>query len=168
LPIKPNKFDLILLTEVLEHLDKKTYSEAIAEVRRLNAKYILITVPYKEDIDIGLCKCAKCGNLFNTNHHRLTFNENKIVETFPDYVVESVKYESYRIRPNVFLFKLKQKLGLYSYSDASICDKCGSRPVRPHMIWRYIFGIPNRIDMFFKRMVGLKKPYHLMMLMRKS
>lgn len=43
LPFKDNSFDLVLCTEVLEHLEKP--SKALAELRRISSKYVLLSVP---------------------------------------------------------------------------------------------------------------------------
>ncbi len=43
LPYKDNSFDLVICTEVLEHLEKPV--EAISELKRVSSKYILFTVP---------------------------------------------------------------------------------------------------------------------------
>lgn len=167
IPIKTGIFDLIIITEVLEHLDEPTYQKAINEINRLKSRYILISVPYKENIAIGLCKCVKCGHLFNASHHRRIFDENRIRDAFPKYKVEKVKYESYRIPPSSLLFKIRQNFGVYSYSQVALCDRCGSPPARPSTVYRYIFGGLNRMDRLLKSMLGIKKPYHLMVLMKR-
>jgi len=43
LPYKDNSFDLVICTEVLEHLDNP--KKALAELRRISSKYILLSVP---------------------------------------------------------------------------------------------------------------------------
>ncbi len=43
LPYKDNSFDLLICTEVLEHLDEP--EKAIAELRRVTSKYVIFSVP---------------------------------------------------------------------------------------------------------------------------
>lgn len=43
LPYKDNSFDLVICTEVLEHLEKP--AEAIQEMLRVTKKYLIVTVP---------------------------------------------------------------------------------------------------------------------------
>ncbi|MEX2007361.1 MAG: methyltransferase domain-containing protein [Candidatus Levyibacteriota bacterium] len=43
LPYKDNSFDLVLCTEVLEHLEEP--EKALAEIKRVSKKYLLLTVP---------------------------------------------------------------------------------------------------------------------------
>jgi len=168
MPIKPKKIDLILLTEVLEHLDDEMYSEAISEIKRLESEYILITVPSDEDLKLDLCKCSVCGNLFNINHHYRVFDKDNIQREFPEYNVTTIKYETYRIYPNRFLIKIKQTFGVYAYAKDAVCNKCGASSIRPNNSLRYIFGGLNRLDRLFKRCLRRKKPYHLMILLKRK
>ena len=48
LPLKNEAVDLLLASEVLEHLNDETLKKAIAEIQRTASKYILITVPNNE------------------------------------------------------------------------------------------------------------------------
>lgn len=65
LPFKSNSFDLVVCTEVLEHLDnpKKAYRELL----RVSRKYVLITVP-NEPI-FTLQRIAKLKNLRHLGAH---------------------------------------------------------------------------------------------------
>lgn len=100
IPLKENKFNLIIMTEVLEHLSDQIYIKAIHEINRLKAKYLLITVPFKENLDADQCKCVSCGFIFNASHHYRRFSEEWYVEKFPDYNVQFVKYTSLKIPKN--------------------------------------------------------------------
>lgn len=44
-PFKDNSFDLVVCSEVLEHLEKP--EQALAELSRISKKYVLISVPYE-------------------------------------------------------------------------------------------------------------------------
>jgi 2-polyprenyl-3-methyl-5-hydroxy-6-metoxy-1,4-benzoquinol methylase len=43
LPYKPNSFDVVICTEVLEHLDEP--NKALEELKRVTKKYIILSVP---------------------------------------------------------------------------------------------------------------------------
>jgi 2-polyprenyl-3-methyl-5-hydroxy-6-metoxy-1,4-benzoquinol methylase len=167
LPIKSKKFDLIILTEVLEHLDDEIYIKAIEEIKRLKANYLLITVPYNENVELGLCKCSVCGNLFNASHHYRKFDNSWFNREFSEYGLEKIEYASYGTPPNEKLVKLKYKFDVYSYSDVAVCNKCGNRPIRPNKILRYLFSGLNVPDTAIKRMFKIQMPYHQMVLLRR-
>ena len=168
LPIKSTKFDLIILTEVLEHLDEGTYIKAIEEIKMLKANYLLITVPFNENVELGLCKCSVCGNLFHGSHHYRKFDNSWFNKEFSEYEPEKMEYASYGIPPNEKITKLGYKFGVYYYSDVAVCNKCGNRPIRPNRILKYIFGRLGILDWIIKRFFKIQKPYHQMVLLRKK
>lgn len=121
LPIKRKTFDLIILTEVLEHLDDEVYKKAIAEIRRLSSPYLIITVPFDENTCIDYCKCSWCGNLFNIWHHYRTFDVEWFKKEFPGYALQRVEYTTNRVLPNQKLVELKHKYNVYLYSNIGSC-----------------------------------------------
>lgn len=167
LPIRSKKFDLIILTEVLEHLDDETYIKAIKEIKRLKGNYLLITVPFDENIELGLCKCSACGNLFNPSHHYRKFDNSWFNKEFSEYELEKIEYASYRNPPNEKLAKVKYKFGVYIYSDVAACNNCGSHPIRPNRVLRYVFSGLNLLDSAIKRFFKIRRPYHQMVLLKR-
>ena len=53
LPFKAGVADVILTLEVLEHLPDEMFRRTLDELRRVARKYILISVPYKENLRRG-------------------------------------------------------------------------------------------------------------------
>jgi len=168
LPIKNRKFDLVVLTEVLEHLQDELYARAIKNIQRLEAEYLLITVPFKENTKIGSCKCKSCGHVFNPFHHYRNFNESWFESAFPQYRIERVGYTSYRCPANDMLSSLGQKLGIYSQSDKAVCNKCGGSPLPQKKLLRYMLGGLNLGDYYIKKIAKIKKPYHQIALLKHS
>jgi len=169
LPIKNSKFDLVILTEVLEHLDDETYIKAIKELKKLNARYYLITVPFKESIELDVCKCSKCGNLFNPSHHYRKFDETWFIKEFTGYHLEKNEYTSYRSISNKFIIKLKHRFGIYVYSKYCICNQCGNPALCPKIsLIRYILGGLSIIDYRLKETFNVRKPYHQIILLKRE
>ena len=166
LPIKSKIFDLIILTEVLEHLDDETYIKAIEEIKRLKGNYLLITVPFNQNLELDLCKCSAYGNLFLESHHYRKFDNSWFNKEFPEYDLVKTEYDRYSGPANEKLAKLRYKFGVYSYSDIAVCNKCGNRPIRPNRILRYIFSGLNFLDATIKRFFKIQRPYHQMVLLR--
>jgi len=137
IPIREYKFDLIIMTEVLEHISNQIYAEAIQEINRLGAKYLLITVPFNENLEMEQCKCSSCGFIFNASHHYQKFADQWYAKEFPDYKVQFVKNTTYRVPFNPHIVRLKHLFGVYSGFKYGSCPKCGGRPVSPKVILRY-------------------------------
>jgi 2-polyprenyl-3-methyl-5-hydroxy-6-metoxy-1,4-benzoquinol methylase len=64
IPFKDNSFDLVLCTEVLENLPKNVLRSALKELQRLSRKYLLIGVPYREEVLNHMSKCGFCTMFF--------------------------------------------------------------------------------------------------------
>lgn len=168
LPLKNLKFNLVIMTEVLEHLDDKTYPKAIQEIKNLSPDYFLITVPYKEPIDDGLGKCVFCGNLFNLSYHFRVFNDDWFKKEFKEYDLEKIEYCDNFIPPNDLINKLRHKSDIYAYSDRAICNKCGNRPIRSSLTLKsFIFNGMYLLDFHIKKLLIIRKPYHQMILLKR-
>jgi SAM-dependent methyltransferase len=170
LPIKSKKIDLIIVTEVFEHLNKKIFSKAIDEIKLLDPKYLLISTPYEQFLDAGYCKCANCGNIFHVAHHYNSFEKDWYHEIFPEYKVESIKLIGKTNSPCISLVHLKHKYGIWYYSKISTCNKCGNIPVKPTGIHSLLINDFTIIidSIVKKRILKIYKPTHQILLLRKN
>ena len=53
-------FDLVVCTEVLEHIPTEMLQRACSELARVSRRYVLVGVPFKQDIRAGRTTCAAC------------------------------------------------------------------------------------------------------------
>jgi len=84
-PVEDRSYDLVLSTEMLEHLDDEVFHKTIGEFRRISRRYILITVPNSENIKKLLIKCPKCAYVYNRSYHLRSFTKKELSESFPGY-----------------------------------------------------------------------------------
>jgi len=61
LPFADQSFDLVLSSEMLEHMPTDDYHRAISEMARVSRRYLLISVPYREVLDFRTVRCPACG-----------------------------------------------------------------------------------------------------------
>jgi ubiquinone/menaquinone biosynthesis C-methylase UbiE len=75
IPMAEARFDLVIMTEVVEHLDNDELTAALAECRRLLSPngYVVITTPNNEDYDASKVCCPECGCVFHRWQHRRTW-----------------------------------------------------------------------------------------------
>jgi SAM-dependent methyltransferase len=78
-------YDLLLCTEMLEHLDDSTYFGALREFNRVARRAILITVPNKEIMREHTGLCGKCGCQFHIWGHRRRFAGDDLKTLFPSF-----------------------------------------------------------------------------------
>ena len=56
-----NFFHTVLCSEVLEHIPNNLLLKACDEIKRVADQYVIIGVPYKQDIRVGRTTCYSCG-----------------------------------------------------------------------------------------------------------
>ena len=89
-------FDLIILTEVIEHLDDNDLDSLLNEAKRLLSPggYIFITTPYNEDLDNGKAVCPDCGCIFHRWQHVRTWTSESLKNTLAQYAFHPQKIKS--------------------------------------------------------------------------
>lgn len=61
LPFRDERYELVIASEVLEHLPDDVYEQSLAEIARVSGRYILISVPNRENLKANLTRCPACG-----------------------------------------------------------------------------------------------------------
>ncbi|WP_181952614.1 class I SAM-dependent methyltransferase [Vulcaniibacterium gelatinicum] len=76
IPLRDSCVDVVVVSEVLEHLDDDTLDRGLDEIRRVlkDDGLILGTVPYKEDLDQSMVVCPDCGKVFHKVGHVRSFD----------------------------------------------------------------------------------------------
>ncbi|MHB0856570.1 MAG: class I SAM-dependent methyltransferase [Anaerolineae bacterium] len=82
LPFGDGSFDVVIATEVLEHLPETVFARALQEMARVSRRHLLISVPYCEDLVAGQCACPKCHCCFNPSYHMRSFAATDLHELF--------------------------------------------------------------------------------------
>lgn len=85
LPFCDERFDFVVAMEVIEHLPYHLYKKSLTEMVRVAQKYILITVPYKEDRSLKRVTCPACGCVFHPDYHSRGFSEKDMKVLFKDW-----------------------------------------------------------------------------------
>lgn len=75
-------FDLVFCAEVIEHIPD--LAGACRELSRVSNRYLLIGVPYRQDLRVGRCTCRACGKRSPPWGHINRFDEPRLAELFPD------------------------------------------------------------------------------------
>jgi SAM-dependent methyltransferase len=127
LPFKDRSFDLVLATELLEHLPKAIYHKAIVEMKRVAKEWILISVPWKEQLSIGQARCVRCGVIFHVNYHYRNFNSSSLKRLFsPEFklvICRQVGGERAYYHP--LLLWIKRRVGgIWARMPSTVCPRC--------------------------------------------
>lgn len=110
IPVCDRSFDLVLSSEVLEHLPDDIFDSTAKEFSRIAKSYILISVPNEESINKGMICCPGCNFIYHRNLHMRSFQKNSIQEIFPEFQIKEVKTFGLKVRRySKFLSKIKHR-----------------------------------------------------------
>lgn len=85
LPLPDKAVDLLHSSQMLEHLPDGVYERALVEMNRVASKWLLLSVPYKEQLARRVALCPRCGLQFHTDGHLRSFDESVFDAAFPDF-----------------------------------------------------------------------------------
>lgn len=83
LPCSDRSFDLVMSSQVLEHLLSDALDRACSEMMRVAKNYLLISVPYREALETPHLRCGFCQHVFHPDYHRRSFSEEDLAKLFP-------------------------------------------------------------------------------------
>jgi hypothetical protein len=85
-------FDIVVCAEVIEHIPSPALEAACQELGRVAGKYVLIGVPYKQDIRDAQSTCYSCGGVNPPWAHVNTFDEARLAQLFPSLKIKDVSF----------------------------------------------------------------------------
>jgi len=91
LPFTDKNFDLVAAIEVLEHMDD--LHKSIEELKRVSKRWILLTVPFEQDIPVVLC--PHCLHQFNYDGHLQSFTQSGFVTLITGHGLRVQKVECF-------------------------------------------------------------------------
>ncbi len=121
-------FDFVLCAEVLEHIPSPMLEAACAELARVTSGYLLVGVPYKQDIRVGRTTCRKCGGKNPPWGHVNSFDETRLQNLFPNLIpVQTSFVGSNHDRTNWLSTILMDLAGnpWGTYAQEESCVHCG-------------------------------------------
>lgn len=172
LPIKSESIDLVLIANIIEHLEENSLIESMEEVMRVSKKYILIDSPYKDSIHWAKALCNKCNREFNVYGHLRSMDIRLIKKLFPKFKI--LKFEKFGwkryLRPH-FLVYIARRLGKVYSKGGIVCPYCSNTPIiYPHrnFIMKTIGGIVCKIFSVFDKIPSIFREYtEMCVLLRK-
>jgi SAM-dependent methyltransferase len=169
IPFKSAAFDLVLCSEILEHLPGRSYTNTIREIKRLSLGYILLSVPFKENLRFRFMRCAVCKGIFHVWGHVRRFDLSSIRKHFCEYqVLQWAHCGVYSRDYHPILCRIRQKIaGVWFCGEGShpLCPKCGNTkfPAQPHT---FLSRLCDDINARLGHQTA-KTPYWLVVLLRK-
>ena len=135
--VADRSYDLVLCTEMLEHLEDVVYRGALREFNRVARRAILITVPNREHMRENFAVCAECGSRYHIWGHRRRFEPADLRSLFPDFEPVSITSFGANLRVyNRLLLRIRTDIANgWAADDVSPCPEChcfrSASPARP-------------------------------------
>ncbi len=79
LPFGDASFDLVICTEVLEHIWPERLGPAAAELRRVSAGPVVVGVPFEQDLRVDRARCWHCGRVNPPWGHMNSFSRSSLL-----------------------------------------------------------------------------------------
>lgn len=176
IPFPDNMFDCIVLSEVLEHLEDPSHNKTLKEVRRLAKKYVIVSVPYKENLRQRLCKCPRCGACFHAYHHKRSYTPRSLEKYFEGFRIQRIMKLGKEIRRTPLILYMMHRMGRYWYFKYAICPACNlkfNEIDRPSLsiAKKLVIGalsITDFISRIIKKLMRMFNPIYMVMLLRRT
>jgi SAM-dependent methyltransferase len=134
LDFSDNSYDLVFCAEVLEHIPSHLLGKACFELSRVSKEFLLIGVPYKQDIRIRRTTCMFCRKTNPPWGHVNSFDRYVIKGLFPLFKVNEVSFVEKEHRCTNFISSFFMDLAGNphgAYGEEEVCIHCGSKLKRP-------------------------------------
>jgi ubiquinone/menaquinone biosynthesis C-methylase UbiE len=158
IPFPDQSFDLVISSEMLEHLDDETLTQALQEMQRVSKKYLLLSVPNDELLPKNHLFCPQCQTVFHSWQHLQSFDQARFAALLsPRFYLKSYQVLGEREQRWIpALLHLKQKIGRqwFAPTGISVCPNCGNKDFpNPHS------NLLTKICNGMNRLLAGKKPY---------
>jgi SAM-dependent methyltransferase len=140
LPFADRAFDVVMSTEMLEHLPAALYPGALTELARVADRYILVTVPNRENLTEQLARCGACGHTFHIWGHARAYTPATLANLFLGFKPVQISKIGDSIQHyNRLLLWIRQKMGGgFWWDERTPCYHCGGNtppvPRRPQLV----------------------------------
>lgn len=165
-------YDLVVCTEVLEHIDPHKLDVACSELTRVCARYLLIGVPFRQDIRVGRTTCSQCRTHNPPWGHRSEFDERRLGALFRNLrQVERSYVGQNRDRTNALSRFLLDAAGnpYGTYGQQETCLGCGGNlhQAPPRNLARKALSKAGYLARRFTEPFGVERPAWIHVLFEK-
>ncbi|MCF8057798.1 MAG: class I SAM-dependent methyltransferase [Bacteriovoracaceae bacterium] len=152
--ISDNSYDLVICSEVMEHIDVKDWEQALNELKRVSKRYILTTNPYREKLKYHQVVCNHCETRFHPVGHIHSVGEKFVQENMRPYVSSLNVYYSGKRNWTSTLFSDFVRLSGHQMVDTLNveCPVCNTSV--PFKGWGVPLKIVNRGYITFQKVLG--------------
>lgn len=129
MPFDDASFDLVLSTDVLEHVPDESHGQVWSEIFRVARRHVMVAVPFREELLDATAECQQCGQTYHVNWHERSYDFEDLSQRSPDgwqvkaFVVAGEAWSD--LLPMETHFR-RMKLGQWSGWQMGVCPHCGA------------------------------------------
>lgn len=128
IPLADASYDCVCCLEVIEHLPVTVFKHSLKELARVSNKYIVISVPFEEDLELNHNQCPSCKTIFNQDLHMRSFSKHQMETLMEEFGFTCMKTDTLG---EMVSFKGHYRFRKIFYSEqfrqwrSPICPLCG-------------------------------------------
>lgn len=129
LPFRSGAFDLVMSTDVFEHLSDSQEGAAWSELFRVAKGWVYVAVPFREELLEATTKCHNCGAKYHVNWHQRPYDIPDMARRVPSgwrlaALVLSGEPWSPMLPPEIAYRRLA--MNEWSGWAGAVCPECGA------------------------------------------
>ncbi len=134
LPFKDSEFDLVLTTDMLEHLPSSIEEKVWEQLFRVAKKWVFVAVPFREELLYATAKCHHCSHQYHVNWHMRSYDWPELVSRCPDsfevdkIILTGESYSPYHALETSFRREILDEWSGWRDAVCPCCDKSGASP----------------------------------------
>ncbi|MCG2796522.1 MAG: class I SAM-dependent methyltransferase [Actinomycetia bacterium] len=127
MPFPDRRWDVVIASEVLEHIPEDEYEKSLCEIARIANNCILISVPNRENLKQAQTKCPCCGSVYHPFRHLRSFEPVDLEKLFPGFRIHKVLEigHKYRVMTSPEIFIRYRILRRWVHCAGGKCPVCG-------------------------------------------
>ncbi len=130
LPYGDRAFDLVMANDVIEHLPDEggVYEKACSEMSRVAGRYVVITVPFMENLASGYTRCAACGARYHVNQHQRAYGVVELTGLLDGFEPMAFYFTgAAQDAGEAVVREVRRQLGIMTRWDQAMCPACGAK-----------------------------------------
>jgi ubiquinone/menaquinone biosynthesis C-methylase UbiE len=148
IPLRDLSADCVSCLEVIEHLPIDAFENVLSELCRVAAQSVIVSVPYREDVEANSTQCPKCRSTFNVDLHLRTFDDDVLSNLLAlhGFSLDAVSYAPSSTRLFLFASAWEQIMALKQRTPtfrSPICPVCGYKKPSPSLLHEGQASAPN-------------------------
>lgn len=126
LPFPDRSFDVVIASEILEHLPVESFQRARNELARVSARAVLVTVPNAESLESASTRCPDCKATYSIHGHVRRFVRDDMSGLIPGYDLSAIRHVGpFKLRHRSLEWVIRRRmLGRWPIQPGARCPQC--------------------------------------------